>query len=552
MARNDLNIKVGVEDRFTREFRSIINKAESDTQSLKSEFTQTARKFDTEMKQATQNFQTNMKSATQDIQSDLNNLDISSIKESLSGGIGGITQNLGSLASAGTLAGGAVASGAALAVNETMRAQMEAQNLTQAIGKSNDALRSQLRTISQNWNTTQEELIATSNIFTNEFQKSGEEAFEIINEGFRKGANVRGEFLEQLKEYSSQFRDVGLNAEETVSVITQFQQKGFLTDKAVDAIKEGGIQIREMTKRTREALTSIGINVDRFQSKLQSGAMTQTEALKNVAERVNDLGIESKKAQTAVSDIFRNAGEDVGRRFFKVLENMNAQLDKVPDKMTDAKEASNDLTREWNKLMTGLFGPESVVADAIVWTKEQLAGMIDALNKLFGFEKRESEKQKSPKEKLKETNKSISKYNEIIESGEVPSGGNYVGYSIEDIKGARSNLIDRRAELRNRVQQNKDFRDMANLDLLNKEFSTVNNNAGDGEGDGDGERYGDGETSPVNNETNIRGSSQKALTINIEKQIETVNINDIEDVDALRDKLTQLLNEIILDVNPVV
>ena len=104
--------------------------------------------------------------------------------------------------------------------------------------------------LSRAYDTEVNEVIEAATSLTNEFGIESEKAFGLIEQGFAKGANVRGEFLEQLKEYSTQFVNVGLNAEQAIAVITQQENRGVFSDKGIDAIKEAGIRLTEMPKAT--------------------------------------------------------------------------------------------------------------------------------------------------------------------------------------------------------------------------------------------------------------------------------------------------------------
>jgi phage-related minor tail protein len=98
------------------------------------------------------------------------------------------------------------------------------KRIAQSFNLQGEALketRKQVGFLAQAYDKDVNEVVDTATALTNEFNISQTEAFNIIEKGFAKGADVRGEFLEQLKEYATQFVNVGLSADEAIAVITQ-------------------------------------------------------------------------------------------------------------------------------------------------------------------------------------------------------------------------------------------------------------------------------------------------------------------------------------------
>jgi phage-related minor tail protein len=77
---------------------------------------------------------------------------------------------------------------------------------------------------------------------------------DIVEIGFRKGADAQGQFLDGLKEYSVQFRDAGLSAEDFLSVSIAATNEGIFSDKGLDVVKEFGLRIQRTNKQLKRCI----------------------------------------------------------------------------------------------------------------------------------------------------------------------------------------------------------------------------------------------------------------------------------------------------------
>jgi phage-related minor tail protein len=118
-----------------------------------------------------------------------------------------------------------------------------------------------------------QELIKSSQVLINEFGLSSKEAFDLIEQGFDKGANANGEFMTQLKEYPAQLKATGLAASEVIAVMSQFENMGVFDDKAIDSLKEGHIRLSEYNKATEDSLKPLDDAIER-EIKLLSNTKT--------------------------------------------------------------------------------------------------------------------------------------------------------------------------------------------------------------------------------------------------------------------------------------
>jgi hypothetical protein len=153
----------------------------------------------------------------------------------------------------------------------------------------------------------------------------------VVEIGFRKGADAQGQFLDGLKQYSVQFRDAGLSAEDFLRVSIASANEGIFSDKGLDAVKEFGLRIQEQTKGSKDALTNaFG---EEFTSQLfeniNNGSVTSGQAFGLVTDKITETGIAGSQLQTVIANVFGGPGEDVGKDFIITLGDVLQSTDDV-------------------------------------------------------------------------------------------------------------------------------------------------------------------------------------------------------------------------------
>lgn len=272
------------------------------------------------------------------------------------GGLGDILS--GPLGKAG-IAGGVVA-GLGLATKavfdftqEINATRNQVRQLTGESGENLNKLTADIKAVSNTFNADFNETLLATNALAKQFGIETNEALSLIEKGFLAGADVNGDFLAQLQEYPTQLKAVGLNAEDTISILTQQVKSGVFSDKGVDTIKEAGLRLRELPKSTRDALDAIGLSSDEIEKSLADGSKSIFEVIQDVSTQLDTLPPQSAVVGQAVADIFGGPGEDAGLDYIKTLGNVELSLDKVIDKgdeFTKTQQAQLDI----NKALEGL------------------------------------------------------------------------------------------------------------------------------------------------------------------------------------------------------
>ena len=170
---------------------------------------------------------------------------------------------------------------------------VEATRLTkQLTGLSGNELkqfRNEVQAISDTFGKDFRETLNTANALTRQFGISTDEAVSLLKEGLISGADVSGEFLQNVREYSTFFKEAGLNADEFIAIVSQTNKDGLFSDKGIDAIKEATIRLREMTTATSTALENIGLDSKQVQKDLVSGSKTIFDVIREISARLGEL-----------------------------------------------------------------------------------------------------------------------------------------------------------------------------------------------------------------------------------------------------------------------
>lgn len=122
---------------------------------------------------------------------------------------------------------------------------------------------------------TTEVLRAASQMVKNGFVPSFEEAFDLIAEGYSRGFDQSGDFLDTLIEYSSTYSQLGISANGFFNILRGGTEAGvFNTDKMADAFKE----MLNLTKEEVAIYKDLGDETDRTRALTEAGLMDEASA----------------------------------------------------------------------------------------------------------------------------------------------------------------------------------------------------------------------------------------------------------------------------------
>jgi hypothetical protein len=247
------------------------------------------------------------------------------------GGVGSaITGVVGKLGPVGVAAAGAVSGVVALGSAvvdldqefDELRGTIE--QLTGLEGNQLDALTSTIKALETTFGADTNESLRAANVLIKEFGLSGVEAANFIEQGFLSNANVQGDLLDGVIEYSTQIKAAGGDANDLFKILDASGTAGVFSDKGIDTVKEFGLRIREQTTSTTDALTAAfgGDFTNDLFGRINDGSTTTIEALQEVTDKLKFTNLAAKDRQTVIADVFGGAGEDAGS-FLETLTQIN-------------------------------------------------------------------------------------------------------------------------------------------------------------------------------------------------------------------------------------
>ena len=260
---------------------------------------------------------------------------------------------------------------------------------------STKALSNLSLSISQTFGKEQKEVLLAANSLSKNMGISFEDALEKINLGFAAGLDTNGEFLRQLTEYPTLLSEVGLTADETFNLISQSVKSGVYSDKGLDAIKEAGLALRELTPATRDALNGIGLSSQAIEASLADGTKSVVDIIKEVSTQMGTLPPQSAAVGTAIADIFKGAGEDAGLKFLLTLKDINSEYSEQTANLSESQQAQLKLGKaneSLNAVFNKYFGDSSdgfktIKAAAISFFADGLqliiGGIVDVSNRFI-------------------------------------------------------------------------------------------------------------------------------------------------------------------------
>ena len=251
--------------------------------------------------------------------------------------------------------------------------------------------RSEVQALADYYGKDFKEMLIVVNALSKQFGIENSDALKLIRDGFIANADMGGDYLDILKEYSSSFKEAGISADQFIAIIAQTNQMGIFSDKGIDTIKEANIRLREMNASTADALDGIRISSKRVQQELQSGYKTTFQIMQEVSARLNELPDTSQKVGTAIADIFGGQGEDAGLNYIRTLKDISTDLDSVKKKTGELGKAEEDLlasqtelTKEISLLFDATGGSfEKMTSKVKAFVNDVLSSMIRDVRSLF-------------------------------------------------------------------------------------------------------------------------------------------------------------------------
>lgn len=238
--------------------------------------------------------------------------------------------------------------------NESIKESIKlTQDLTGTTGALSDQIRVRAQAMADTFGGDFEEVLKTANTLAKQLGITFDEAFNMIEQGYVRGANANGDFLDRLSEYGPLLNKYGFNLEEIIGLQIQAQEQGLFGDKFEDSIKEAGLSLEEFTKAQSDAISNaFGKQfADKVSHDVNSGAITVKDALILMSAEAKKQGISVQQFGVLTADVFKGAGEDIGgarvmfENIYKGVNKLEEPLTELQKKTLAVSEANFELAK---------------------------------------------------------------------------------------------------------------------------------------------------------------------------------------------------------------
>jgi hypothetical protein len=208
------------------------------------------------------------------------------------------------------------------------------------------------------------------------------EAFDILTRSMQVTGDQAGDLLETVTEYATQFREVGIDGQKAMGMLTQAAQAGARDlDTAADAIKEFAIRSKDGSETSADAFEAIGLNAEKMTAIFARGGPEADKAMKLVLDRVKAMK-DPVAQDAAVVGLFGTKAEDLQDALYAMdpttAVNALGQVEGASKRAGDALEqsASQKLTAFKRQVQSALV--------------EKLAEALPYIEGTFGWLQRNS------------------------------------------------------------------------------------------------------------------------------------------------------------------
>ena len=252
------------------------------------------------------------------------------------------------------------------------------------------AMRSEIQAIADTYGKEYKETLQAVDTLMSQFGVSAAEAMDVINKGFAAGADLNGDFLQQLKQYAPALRDAGVSAEELVSLIAQ-TRSGLFSKEGMDLIVKASKALRDMTNSTKDALQGIGIDAEEMARKLASGELSMLGAIQQVSNGLKTVSENSQEAGAVIDNVFGKKGTAAGQAQAKAIGEINTELDKTLEKTGEYGQLQLQIEEQQKRInqateqLFGMNGWDTMKKQAELYALSALAKVLQGMVSVYNW-----------------------------------------------------------------------------------------------------------------------------------------------------------------------
>lgn len=227
------------------------------------------------------------------------------------------------------------------------------------------------------------------------FKISSDEAFNLLAEGKKQGLDFSNELLDNVNEYSVQFKKLGLTADDMFNIFKSGAENGaFNLDKIGDAVKEFSIRAIDGSNTTIDGFKRLGLNANTMAKKFAQGGDTAKKAFIEVVQKIGSMNNKVEQSIVGV-DLFGTMWEDLGPTVVTSFSKMDNGISKSSNSMQKSIDGLYNTTKK--KAEAQLKRLQSLGAD---FGKEMLPTLEKIIDKAEDFIKSLEGMSKAEKENI--------------------------------------------------------------------------------------------------------------------------------------------------------
>ncbi len=151
------------------------------------------------------------------------------------------------------------------------------------------------------------------------FGIAADKAYDYIAKGAQDGLNYSGELLDNISEYSVQFKKLGFDADDMFTIFERGAENGaWNLDKIGDAVKEFSIRAIDGSDTTKKGFEALGYDAEDMAKKFAQGGDTARAAFQTVIKALGDMEDPIAQNEAGVN-LFGTMWEDLGADAVKAL-----------------------------------------------------------------------------------------------------------------------------------------------------------------------------------------------------------------------------------------
>lgn len=242
---------------------------------------------------------------------------------------------------------------------EIKEAKKLTEDLTGTTGALSDQIRIRAQALSDSFGDDFKEVLTTANTLSKQLGITFEQAFDKIEQGYIRGANANGDFLDRLGEYGPLLNKYGFDLDQIIGLQIQAQEQGLFSDKFEDSLKEAGLSLEEFTKSQSDAIANAFGKpfADKLSHDVNSGAMTVKDAIVLMSAEAKKQGLSVQQFGILTADVFKGASEDIGgaqvmfENIYEGINNLAEPLTVLQQKTINLSKANYELAKAKDEAM---------------------------------------------------------------------------------------------------------------------------------------------------------------------------------------------------------